>query len=474
MTKSLDPIDTAAGREVTESTPEDLATLRYLYDLALQPVGDLRGFTRLEQIGGSALRYQISYAGYALAMAQYTRTPAFAGYHAEAQGNLIRKMCDKRVWGYWATERLAGYGRWNPDPMVFGNIMYTGFFAAMLAFYETLNDDRQFDDNGSLPLVWSDSRRYDYGFTAIATAIRRNMRASKHTLYPCEPHLIYPMCNTIAIAGLEGYDRLHGTDFTEDLTEKIRRSFTRYGYLRSDGRFLFGRGPLGVKLPPMLANDAVMTYWLTGLMPDLAEQTWESLRTNRLHMRPRSARISTGPIDRLDVGSYKPGDAWAWVNIRCAAREIGDTEAAQAVQASIDKRFTMETSPHGAQKLAGVSSWVNCVHAFAQFVSPGSVAGLVRGEIPPAWRSGPILAEAAYPDVLVARAVSDDGDGLDLVLYPGATTTRTVLRVERLTPGRTYRVSGAAHPTLTADDHGHALIHVDLRGRTAVGVSGHP
>lgn len=101
---------------VTESSADDLASLRYLLDLALQPIDDFTGFTRLEQIGGSALRYQLSYAGYALSMAQYTRTPAFGGYLAEAQANLIRKMCDKRVWGYWATEQLAGYLRWNPDP----------------------------------------------------------------------------------------------------------------------------------------------------------------------------------------------------------------------------------------------------------------------------------------------------------------------------------------------------------------------
>lgn len=52
-------------------------------------------------------------------MSQYTRTPAFTGYLAEAQRNAITKMCDKRVWGYWATGSLFGYGRFvtvRPQP----------------------------------------------------------------------------------------------------------------------------------------------------------------------------------------------------------------------------------------------------------------------------------------------------------------------------------------------------------------------
>jgi len=37
--------------------------------------------------------------GYGVAMSQYTRTPAFTGYLAEAQSNAITKMLQRRVWG---------------------------------------------------------------------------------------------------------------------------------------------------------------------------------------------------------------------------------------------------------------------------------------------------------------------------------------------------------------------------------------
>ncbi|MEJ7716664.1 MAG: hypothetical protein WKF31_01390 [Thermoleophilaceae bacterium] len=79
-----------------------------------------------------------------------------------------------------------------------------------------------------------------------------------------------------------------------------------------------------------------------------------------------------------------------------------------------------------------------------------------------------MLAEAAYPDVLVARAVSD-GHDLDLVLRPGDGPRRVALGVERLVPGRSYAVEGLG-PTdrVVADDRGGAVLEVDLAGRVEV------
>lgn len=454
--------------QVRESTVDQLATQRYLLDLALQPIESFDGFTRLEQIGGSALRYQLSYVGYALAVSQYTCTPAFTGYVADAQANMIRKMCDKRVWGYWASERLAGYLRWDPDPMAYGNVMYTGFFAAMLGFYVTLNEDRGFDDDGSLPLIWSESRRFDYGYGSIATAIERNMRQSKHTMYPCEPHLIYPMCNAVALVGLKGFDRVHGTDLTSDLVDKTADALHRFGYITDNGRFRFGRGPFGVKLPPMLANDAVMTYWLNGIIPELAQQTWATLRRDRIRMSGSTVRLKTEPIDHLDVGSYKMGNGWAWVNVLCAAREMGDTETAEAVATTIERKFTIDTSPSGARKMAGVSAWVGLAHALSQLVTKDAFRGLATGNVPDVWRTGPALAGAAYPDVLVAKAVTD-GQALDLVLRPGNGPTAATLRLARLTASEYVVIQdGEKSGALTADSDGTAALSLRIDGRTEV------
>jgi hypothetical protein len=80
---------------------------------------------------------------------------------------------------------------------------------------------------------------------------------------------------------------------------------------------------------------------------------------------------------------------------------------------------------------------------------------------------GPILAEARYPDVLVAKAFSR-GDDLELVLYPGAGTGSQKIGIERLKPGAGYELRGAAAAAFRADEHGRASLEVDLRGRTPV------
>lgn len=121
-----------------ESTPEDLAHQRFLLDLALQPLDEFQGFDRIEQIGPSALRYQLAFITYALCAAQATRTPAFTGYLAEAERNAIVKITDRRIWGYWYLENLIGHGRRNADPMIRGNVMYTGFFGAMLGLCSSI------------------------------------------------------------------------------------------------------------------------------------------------------------------------------------------------------------------------------------------------------------------------------------------------------------------------------------------------
>ena len=108
--------------------------------------------------------------------------------------------------------------------------------------------------------------------------------------------------------------------------------------------------------------------------------------------------------------------------------------------------------------------WGNLWLAFTRFGGEDAFRGLVRDGLPHRWRTGPVLADAAYPDVLVARAVSD-GNDLALILRPGNRHTRTTIAIERLRPHRTYHTQGAHDPAVTADHTGRALIEIDLNDR---------
>ncbi|MET7769507.1 hypothetical protein [Nocardia sp. NPDC005366] len=458
---------------VSESSADDLAFQRYVLDLALQPLDRFDGFDRIEQIGGSALRYQLNFIGYALAMAQYTRTPAFTGYLAEAQRNAIVKMCDKRVWGYWAAESLIGYARINTDPMRHANVMYTGYFGVMLGLYETLNADRTFDRPGSLKLTWSPRRVHDYDFARLSRAIRRNMHARENCpQYACEPHLIYPICNVFAFNTLVMHDRLHGTDLTGDLVDRIRHSYLHDGWRLRDGRFIPGRlGPSLTISRPVLGYDAGMVAWLNAMMPDLARDTWTTIRDRFVDFDGSSVRLRGSSRARVDLGNYNVvnGDGMTRIFVATAAAEMGELDLAEALTRSMGERYRV-VERDGARRFAGVSTVTNAHHALTRFVRPNGLRDLILGTVPPQWRTGPVLAEAAYPDVLVAKAVTD-GAGLELVLRPGRGDRRVRLGIHRLIPNRSYRVTGATESIVSANAHGESVIEVDLGGRTDVRVT---
>ena len=463
---------TGSTPSVTESSPEDLAVLRYLLDLALQPLDRFDGFTHSEQMLLSALRYQLNGLCWALTLAQRTRTPAFTGYLSEAQRNAITKMCDKRVWKYWATEELIGYGRWNPDPIAHHNVMYSAYLGVMIGFYETLNTDTTFDQPGALTLRWSNRRSYRYDFTTLAEAIQLNMLERPHSpQYPCEPHLVYPVCNTYALNTLRMHDRLHGGDLTGDLVERVRDSYDRDRWRRPDGRFYSGKTRAGriPFLPPTLTNDAWMAYWLHSPMPDIAVRTWKVLRERFIDLSGTDVTITGAPETRFDPGNYNVthGGGPTYAILAKAARELGDEDLAHALQDLLRRRFPLARAG-GAAGHTGLSTLGNVLAAMARFGGAGVTADLIDGKLPFEWTTGPVLAEAAYPDVQVARAVTD-GHGLELVLYPGADCpVTTVLGLQRLNPGSTYRVTGNRVDHFTAEPDGSARLPVLLGNRTEI------
>jgi hypothetical protein len=463
--------DSPADVPVVESSTDELASLRHLLDLSLQPLDQFGGFNKIEQFGGSALRYQLNFISYALSLAQYTRTPAFTGYLAEAQANSIAKMCGRRVWSYWAAENLVGYQRWNPDPMIKANVMYTGFFGAMIGMYETLNQDSRFDEPGSLTLHLNRSTKYRYDFKRIADVIENNMRdVDDEPQYPCEPRLIYPMCNAYAINSLRMHDRLHGTAFTGDLVDKLRVSYSENGWLTDDDRFVACKSRGGRKIVgPVLFHDGVMVAWINAVMPDIARRTWSAMRAQFFDVADGTIEFKGPPrIESLDFGNYKivKGDSFTRTSAMVAAREMGDDAVADALDESVEERYKTVWR-NGARRHDGLSNWSNAMYTMSLLNREDGLRDLINGVVPSHWRTGPVLAEAGYPDVLVARAVTD-GTALDLVLQPGDGPKRTNLGIARLVAGREYRVAGATSDTVTADSSGRALVEIDIDGRLEV------
>lgn len=80
---------------------------------------------------------------------------------------------------------------------------------------------------------------------------------------------------------------------------------------------------------------------------------------------------------------------------------------------------------------------------------------------------GPLLDSVPFPDVLVSKAYSQDGESLDLVLYPGKEGGKFKLGFNRLIPGEAYTVDGAG-VQVQAEKDGSANVEVQIDGRTAL------
>lgn len=454
---------------VGEASADDLAHLRFALDLALQPVAEFAGFDRRDQFREAALRYQLSVLGYALSMYRYTRTPAFSGYLAEAQERSILKMGDRRVWGYWALENAWGRISLGRDPVNnHDNVMLTGWQGVAVGMYESFGDNR-FSRPGGLTYTWSDGQQYPHDFHDLAESIHRNMRRSPYTLFSCEPRWIYPVCNTFGINTLLAHDRLHGTSFHADLDKAIARAYEDE-FTRPDGK------PIGVRNETLglswniWASEGVSlptTYWMNAFLPDQAQRAWWLTKRDSLEFDGERFLLPRTAANRCDVGNYSFGsDSFAQTFLSLAAREMGDDEIADTAFAYVDAKEHIERCA-GVARYDGLSTQGNLYSLLSRFGRHSGNRDLIGAGLPAHWLSGPRLAEAAYPEVLVARAVTD-GRALDLVLYPGDSGTRATLVIDQLQPRLRYTVLGSLEPTVEADHHGRARIDLDIEERTVV------
>ena len=320
--------DAASGKEFT--LPE-LKLMRLLLDRALQPVASFDGFEWLDQFQTAAVRYQLNFIGYALAMAQATRLPALGGYLNDAQRRLIDKQTDHRIWRYWAIENLWGNLRADPNPVARENIMFTGFCAAQIAMFHAASGRRDYDRPASFALRHPSGKTYDYDFGSLIAALERERGRSAFHLIACEPNWIYPLCNTIGAAAMKAHERMTGsngwTAHEADFRERLENEFIDLA-----GRFVPCRSTYSGFALPMIGGaqpQAMPSFFMNATMPDIAMRQWLLLRRQLVQAGksgPGLARRSFWPID---TGNYRFSRASAFAGTALAAVEMGDREVAQ-------------------------------------------------------------------------------------------------------------------------------------------------
>jgi hypothetical protein len=173
------------------------------------------------------------------------------------------------------------------------------------------------------------------------------------------------------------------------------------------------------------------------------------------------------PQDKLDVGNYRPGSAaFTLAAVASAAHEMGDDEIAAAALA--ESTLLIKLLNRTASLLTRAFPSYVRRHRSCPIAATRFLAGHRRGRTRSSRTARTSASDCAYPEVLVAWAISTQGDDLQ-VLHPGSnTSSRQALRISRLRPRHTYRIRCAEEGEVTARDEGSAVIHVRLDGRTEV------
>ena len=463
-------------RELDE---EQLKALRYVFDRALQPVGEYAGYTIIDQFQPAALRYQINHMGFALAIAQRHYAPSFSGYLLDAQQRLVETYLDPKVWSYWVLESMWGHLNFtNFDPAAKDNIMLTGWYGMHVNGYHNATGDRRYGEAGSLTFRLNERQSWAHDAHTLAQSLAVNFDHSDFFLYPCEPNWVYPICNMYGMASLAAHDAVFDSDYLQ--------RFLPTWLERLESEFTDGKGSIiglrsywtGLEVP-FYAGEAGFAFFANVFSPSLARRLWavgrkelELCLATGQNGQPRISipREALAFIDTIDPGNYRPGSLFPYAAIAISGREFGDNELAEAALHSMDEDCGRE-EVDGVVSYRQASTLANVWAVEAKLSGTEDFRNAFVKPLPDAVARGPRLAQAAYPEVLVAKAYSD-GEQLDLVLYPGRAHGTQPLTLERLRPGRTYRIQFADGTSeLCADGAGTARVDVDLRGRTALSIA---
>jgi hypothetical protein len=464
----------AAGER--ELTPDQLAALRYVLERALQPVGQYQGYDIVDQFQPAALRYQINHLGFALGLARCHYTPSFHGYLDQAQRNLVETYLQRRVWSYWVYESMWGHFNFsNFDPARKDNIMLTGWYGMHVGQYLLSSGSRRYAEPGALTFRLNDRTAYPHDYHTVVQSVVDNFKRSDFCLFPCEPNWVYPICNMYGMSALAAHDRLFGTTYVKDILPKwldmLDKEFT-------DGKgSLYGLRSYWTGLAmPFYSGEAGFAFFANVFSPELGRRLWAIGRkelgffiAKDADGKPRLSlpREALSFLDKIDPGNYRPGCLFAYVAILMSAREFGDDELAEAALRSMDQ--DCGRSQNGVVCYTKGSNLANVWGVEGRLMRTGDFRKSFVVGPPQSVFTGPVLTDARYPDVLVAKAFSR-GDDLELVLYPGAGNGPQKIGIERLKPGATYELRGARETTFGADDRGSASLEVDLRGRTPLHV----
>jgi len=376
---------------------ESVLLLREVSRLAAEP-----GFASWEPPGATGggmgtvqARYTLAFAFYGSAMAA-ERIPAYPSAWQPAMQNMIAKMLDGHVWGYWLREQWGGN-----DPLQPHNIMYHGHLQLMGAWYTRLTGDRLYETPQPMVYDHDPAIRFAWDLPTHAERLHRLQTTTRDAqgdaqyAIACETDMVWVECNTPHNAAYLITDRLYGTDCQR--STPLWWQWVRDHQMDEDGwlKNLWMPSQCRCEQGFNKTNNTWPLVFLT-----LWDRDWVAARYDAWKKRVlRSA--APDPETRKTSGAALFGMA--------LAREMGDVETAAAIEQSVRQTFNLQidgehvtyrsdpTQPFVV--VAGFLLWsINTADGY-------TLADAMRRPITdPTW---PQLLPVDDPSILVRKAVYD-------------------------------------------------------------------
>ncbi|MEL7202479.1 MAG: hypothetical protein AAGK25_12890, partial [Pseudomonadota bacterium] len=351
------------------------------------------------------------------------------------------------------------------------NIMYSGFIATQMMCARRTNNH----DSNVAPLTLrcrnatekTANPVYQYTLDQLVDTLARQYKSAPLGLLACEPHWVYPLCNLITATALKGYETQTGNAAWSPLRDRFFHALDTE-FTTRNGQFLPFRSSLTGLAPPQIGGavmQAFPCFFLNALDRGLAQRKWSALK----HC------LKGGDWSRVlwpvDVGNYGFSRASSYAATALAAREVGDDETASQLLELFDATY-QKCDVDGVCHHENASLWAHAVR-FAALVGKADMLHRLVNDPLAEDATGPHLAHAPYPDVLIAQALSGEKSSafdLRLVLYPDGEAARFPLTFGGLVPFARYRIKNNQYSDeeIGADHKGALNITVPLSGRTVI------
>ncbi|MDR3310881.1 MAG: hypothetical protein LBS90_05995 [Oscillospiraceae bacterium] len=466
--------DTAKEPGADELDDEQLLAARYLLEATVREKGDFDGFEHL--FGLADYRYQLSVYGYGLMLLHAKYLPNFEGYLKKAHRFLIESYSDPRTCGYWAKQAKVGYLSNNPDPIVKANVMLSGWMMPVVAGYRDQYGDDEYEKEASIrfqPFADKPEETYDYNSAGVFGVLYRQYKNHEYPymLIPCEPHVAFPACNSVALLGMLVYDRDHGTDycagFWDELYDNLQSDFIEIdGTMALRRQYQYGLRHLPSSQIGYMPLADVQNYMhFSAIFPGLARRCYALVRKTLLSIdADGAAQVNGQPWDMMfNMFTMKPDPSTQIAMLELTAAEYGDLPVYDALRVA-ESRFLAKSKDPTSFKFKDVNSLTVAYIALARLIKKGYWSDVILRGMPETSKTGPVLTDCPFPDVIPAKA-SSSGDDLDLVLTTSGEPVAAGIRIERLKPGARYAYGAGA---FTADADGAATLTVEVGRRTAI------